>query len=74
MPVPVIGDCDVLVQTKAVGICGWDVEMWQHKMAQQFNVPVIQGHEFCGVIKEAGKNVKAFKPGQRVVCETAAEI
>jgi L-iditol 2-dehydrogenase len=74
MPIPVIGDDDVLLQVKAVGICGWDIEMWQHKMATNFNVPIIQGHEFCGVIKEAGKNVKDFKVGQRVVSETAAEI
>ncbi|MEN6386232.1 MAG: alcohol dehydrogenase catalytic domain-containing protein, partial [Phycisphaerales bacterium] len=74
MPVPVIGDDDILLETKAAGICGWDIEMWQHKMTTQFNVPVIQGHEFCGIIKETGKNVKDFKIGQRVVCEKAAEI
>lgn len=74
MPIPEIGDDDVLLEVKAAGICGWDVEMWQHKMATKFNVPIIQGHEFCGVIKETGKNVKDFKVGQRVVSETAAEI
>jgi alcohol dehydrogenase/L-iditol 2-dehydrogenase len=74
MPIPEIGPDDVLLEVKAAGICGWDVEMWQHKMATNFNVPIIQGHEFCGVIKEAGKNVKGFKVGQRVVSETAAEI
>jgi len=74
MPIPEIGDDDVLLQVKAAGICGWDVEMWQHKMATNFNVPIIQGHEFCGIIKEVGKNVQGFKVGQRVVSETAAEI
>lgn len=74
VPVPQIGQDDVLLQTKAVGICGWDIEMWQHKMSVSFNVPVIQGHEFCGVIKEIGKNIKNFKTGDRVVSETAAVI
>lgn len=74
MPIPQIGDDDVLLQVKAAGICGWDIEMWQHKMATNFNVPVVQGHEFCGIIKETGKNVRDFKTGQRVVSETAAEI
>ncbi len=74
VPVPVIGGDDVLLEVRAAGICGWDIEMWRHKMAGTFNVPVIQGHEFCGVIKETGRNIKDFKPGQRVVSETAAQI
>ena len=37
-------------------------------------VPVIMGHEFCGVIEETGTNVKGFSPGHRVVSETAAVI
>ncbi|MGA2914825.1 MAG: zinc-binding dehydrogenase [Sedimentisphaerales bacterium] len=74
VPVPKISCDDVLLEVRAAGICGWDIEMWRHKMACSFNVPVIQGHEFCGVIKEVGKNVKDFKTGQRVVSETAAQI
>jgi L-iditol 2-dehydrogenase len=74
VPVPQIGPDDVLLEVKAAGICGWDIEMWQHKMANPVNVPVIQGHEFCGIIKEAGSKVKDFRPGERVVSETAAYI
>lgn len=74
VPVPTIGPDDVLLETKAVGICGWDLEMWQHTMANPVKVPVIQGHEFCGVIAQTGANVKDFKAGDRVVCETSAEI
>jgi len=74
VPVPQIGPEDVLLEIKAAGICGWDIEMWQHKMANPVNVPVIQGHEFCGIIKEAGSNVKDFRLGERVVSETAAYI
>jgi len=74
VPVPEIGPEDVLLQTKAVGICGWDIEMWQHKMANPVTVPVIQGHEFCGVIAKAGRNVSGWKEGDRVVSETGAVI
>ncbi|OHB50000.1 MAG: hypothetical protein A2Y10_13780 [Planctomycetes bacterium GWF2_41_51] len=74
VPVPKIDADDVLLEVKAAGICGWDIEMWQHKMATSFNVSIIQGHEFCGVIKEIGKNIKDFKIGERVVSETAAVI
>ena len=74
MPVPEIGDDDILLETKATGICGWDIEMWQHKMANPVTVPVIQGHEFCGVVSRTGKNVKTFKEGDRVVSETSAVV
>jgi L-iditol 2-dehydrogenase len=74
VPVPKIGPDDCLLKVKAVGICGWDIEMWQHKMANPVTVPVIMGHEFCGVIEDTGKNVSNFSRGQRVVSETAAVI
>ena len=38
------------------------------------NVPVTLGHEFSGTIARAGRAVKHFKEGDRVVSETAAEI
>jgi len=72
--VPQIGPDDVLLEVKAAGICGWDIEMWQHKMANPVTVPVIQGHEFSGVISKLGDNVTGFSKGDRVVSETAAVI
>lgn len=74
VPVPKIGSQDVLLEVKTAGICGWDIEMWLHTMAYPVTVPVIQGHEFCGVIKDIGENVEGFDVGDRVVSETAAFI
>ncbi len=74
VPIPKIGPDDCLLKVKATGICGWDIEMWQHKMANPVTVPVIMGHEFCGVIEDIGKNVAGFSKGERVVSETAAII
>lgn len=74
VPTPEIGPHDVLLRTASVGLCGWDIEMWQHKMATPVKVPVIQGHEFCGTVEAVGDNVKDFRQGDRVVSETAAEI
>lgn len=71
---PTIGADDVLLEVKAAGVCGWDIEMWRHKMAHPIPVPVVQGHEFSGVIAEVGKNVTDFREGDRVVSETAAVI
>jgi L-iditol 2-dehydrogenase len=74
VPVPVGGDGDVLLRVKAAGICGSDIEMWRHRFTYRVNTPVIQGHEFCGVIERAGPAVKGWNPGDRVVCETSAYV
>jgi alcohol dehydrogenase/L-iditol 2-dehydrogenase len=38
------------------------------------NVPVTLGHEFGGTIARAGRGVRGFREGDRVVSETAARI
>ncbi len=74
VPEPTMGPEDVLLEVRSVGICGSDIEMWHHQVTFPVNVPVILGHEFCGVVHEVGANVKDFKVGERVVSETAAVI
>lgn len=74
VPEPTIGPADVLLEVRAAGVCGSDVEFWRHKITFPINTPVIQGHEFCGVIAEAGAEVKGFAVGDRVVSETAAYV
>ena len=74
VPEPVFGPDDVLLEVRSVGICGSDIEMWHHQVTFPVNVPVILGHEFCGVVREIGSNVKDFKVGERAVSETAAVI
>ena len=64
----------VLVRVERAGVCGWDIEMWQHRMANPVTVPVIQGHEFCGTIAAVGEGVTAWKEGDRVACETSAVV
>lgn len=74
VPEPAIGETDVLLEMAAAGVCGSDVEQWRHHVSYVVNVPVIQGHEFCGTVREVGSGVAGFKPGDRVVSETAAVI
>lgn len=74
MPVPEIGETDVLLHVGAVSVCGSDVHQAYNTHSWPVNIPVILGHEFCGTIARVGKAVKSFKDGDRVVCETAAEI
>ncbi len=74
VPMPVIGETDVLLEMTAAGICGSDVEQWRHFVTYPVNTPVTMGHEFCGVIREIGSGVKGFQVGDRVASETAAYI
>jgi L-iditol 2-dehydrogenase len=72
--VPEIGDDDVLLKVGAVSVCGSDVHQAHNTQSWAVNVPVILGHEFCGTVAKAGRSVRHFRDGDRVVSETAAEI
>jgi len=74
MPVPEIGEEEVLLQVGAVSVCGSDVHQYHNSQSWPVRVPVVLGHEFCGTIARAGSRVKGFREGDRVVSETAATI
>ncbi len=70
VPVPVIGDGDILIEVKAAGICGGDLHFYDGSMPGLGEYPMIMGHEFSGVIAKRGKNVDSFwQCGDRVVSE-----
>lgn len=71
---PEIGPHDVLLQVRAVSVCGSDLHQWLGGASWKVNYPVVLGHEFGGVIAAAGSEVKGFSEGDRVVSETAAVI
>lgn len=71
---PSCGPDQVVLEVKAVGVCGSDIHMWRNMQSWDITLPLVLGHEFCGVIKEVGANVQGFKSGDRVACETAAEV
>src|SRR5687767_11485603 len=48
VPVPDIGDEDVLLEVAAVGVCGSDLHMWTGDHGWRVNYPCILGHEFAG--------------------------
>src|SRR4051812_17564238 len=74
IPVPEIGEHDVLLQVGAVSVCGSDVHQFHATHSWAVNVPVVLGHEFCGTVAQAGRLVRGVKEGDRVVSETAAVI
>jgi L-iditol 2-dehydrogenase len=69
-----LAEDEVLLESQAVGVCGSDVHQFHNTQSWRVNVPVILGHEFCGVVAAIGKGVKGFKEGDRVTSETAARI
>lgn len=66
VPLPKIGPDEVLVHTRACGICGTDLHIrdgWGYTP----QLPFIMGHEPAGVVAEVGSNVSGFKVGDHVV-------
>jgi L-iditol 2-dehydrogenase len=64
VPVPAIGSGELLVRVHTCGICGTDLK----KIATgSHSAPRIFGHETSGVVVAAGKDVKQFHPGDRVM-------
>ena len=62
---PVCGDNDVLLQIKAIGLCGSDIRTITYGH-YKVKYPQIIGHEITGQVVETGKNVKKFKKGDRL--------
>ncbi|HKW56932.1 MAG TPA: L-threonine 3-dehydrogenase [Candidatus Acidoferrum sp.] len=69
--VPAIGAGEVLVRVKAASICGTDLHIygWDRWSQGRIKPPVTLGHEFCGVVEQAGEEVLAVKPGNFVSAE-----
>lgn len=74
VPLPEIGEEDVLVSVSAAGVCGSDLHQYHGKQSWPVNHPVVLGHEFAGVIAKAGSRVRGFKEGDRITSETAAVL
>ncbi|MFH1236843.1 MAG: zinc-binding dehydrogenase [Candidatus Aenigmatarchaeota archaeon] len=62
MPVPDIGDKEILLKVMSSGICGSDVMEWYRIK----KAPLVLGHEVAGVVHKTGKKVKSFKKGDRI--------
>lgn len=74
LPLPEHGPEDVLLEVEFVGVCGSDLHQWTGTHSWVVNYPVVLGHEFGGRVVETGVAVRGWKPGDRVVSETAAVI
>ena len=62
LPIPPLGDDDILVKVEGAGICGTDVHEWK---SDPFGlIPVVLGHEGTGEVVAVGKNIKVDTAGK----------
>jgi L-iditol 2-dehydrogenase len=62
LPVPKIGPGELLLRTRASGICGSDLMEWYRIK----KAPLVLGHEITGEVVDVGEDAKEFKVGDRV--------
>ena len=65
--VPAIGDYEVLVEIKAIGVNFADIARREGRYVVPTKLPFIPGSEIAGIVAAVGKDVKRFTPGMRVV-------
>ncbi len=67
LPVPQIGEDDLLVRVMASSICGTDLRIIRngHRKLRP-GQELVLGHEFAGVVAKTGPRARGFQAGQRV--------
>src|SRR5271156_3248653 len=64
VPVPDVGEGEVLIKVAACGICGTDIKKIFHRYVDP---PQILGHELAGTVVAVGPGVRKWTPGDRVM-------
>ena len=62
---PVPGPGQVLIKVERIGSCGSDIHAYYGKHPY-IKCPIVQGHEFSGLIAEVGERVEGLAPGDNV--------
>ena len=71
VPAPSPGYGEIRIKVAEAGICGSDLHIYHSDIAIPIKPPVVTGHEFSGYVDAVGGGVADYKPGDRVVSETA---
>ena len=68
VPDPKCGPGEVRIRITHTAICGTDKHIfeWDEWAQNNLKLPLIVGHEFCGIIDEVGPHVTHYKVGDRV--------
>ncbi|MBO5042390.1 MAG: alcohol dehydrogenase catalytic domain-containing protein [Clostridia bacterium] len=64
VPLPELGEDDILIKVEGAGICGTDVHEW--KMDPFGLMPVVLGHEGTGEVVYCGKNITKDTAGKPI--------
>src|SRR4051794_12209622 len=56
---------DAILRLAATCVCGSD--LWPYRGTPPVEQPTPMGHEYCGIVEEAGSAVTSIKPGQFVI-------
>ena len=65
IPIPQIGEKDILVRVRAAGICHSDAH-YRAGRSSMGQLPLTLGHEVAGVVEKVGAQVANVKVGERV--------
>jgi L-iditol 2-dehydrogenase len=65
VPDAVAGKGQVLMRIKRIGVCGSDVHVY-HGKHPFVSYPVVQGHEYFGIVVDVGEGVEGISPGMKV--------
>jgi len=68
VPVPEVGNNDVLIKIRKAAICGTDIHIfnWDQWAQKTIKPPLTIGHEFVGTVAEIGTNVRDIETGELV--------
>lgn len=67
--IPVITkENEVLIEVKAVGICGTDIHIFKGERSD-VSYPRVMGHELAGIVRQIGKEVQRVQKGDPVVLD-----
>jgi L-iditol 2-dehydrogenase len=73
VPIPRVGEGEVLIKVQVALTCGTDLKVYQRGYhAKMIVPPALFGHELAGVIEEVGPGVNGFRKGMRVVALNSA--
>jgi NADPH:quinone reductase-like Zn-dependent oxidoreductase len=74
VPEPILGADSVLVETAAASVnpVDWKIRSGARQKDFPLTLPAILGRDVSGVVRAVGREIRAFKPGDRVLASTTA--
>jgi NADPH:quinone reductase-like Zn-dependent oxidoreductase len=74
VPEPALGDDSVLVEAAATSVnpIDWKIRSGARQKDFPLKLPVILGKDVSGVVRAVGRDIRSFKPGDRVLALTDA--